>query len=108
MWKPAKQERIEKDIEYCSEILSIKSNCYKFWEYIKIAPEKWREKTMGAEGLGFWVVAILGKSVVYFNDIEDGYNLSTFTKYGEIDNYNCNQMELHEMIESLFYEIERQ
>ena len=108
MWTPVKQERIEKDIEYCGDILFDKPNRLKFWEYIKIVPEKWKEKTMGEEGGGFWVVAIIGKSVIYYNDIEEGYNLSTFTNYGEIDNYYCNQMELHEMIESIFYEIERQ
>lgn len=62
---------------------------------------------MGEEGGGFWVVAILGKSVIYYNDIEEGYNLSPFIKYGEIENYYCNQIELHEMIKSLFYEIDR-
>lgn len=62
---------------------------------------------MGKDGGGFWVVAILGKSVIYYNDIEEGYNLSTFIDYGKIENYNCSQMELHEMIESLFYEIDQ-
>ncbi|TJZ53830.1 hypothetical protein FAZ15_17385 [Sphingobacterium olei] len=89
-------------MEYCSDILFNKPNCLKFWEYIKIVPEKWKERTVDEEGGGFWVVAVLGKSVIYYNDIEEGYNLSTFTNYGKIDNYYCNQMELHEMIESLF------
>ena len=108
MWIPAKKESIKKDIEYCSDILFAKPDCLNFWEYIKIEPEKWKENTMGEDGGGFWVVAILGKSVIYYNDIEGGYNFSTFKKYGEIDNYYCNQMELHEMIEGLFEEIERQ
>lgn len=108
MWTPINEDNIKRDVERCNDILLNKPNCLKFWEYIKIIPEKWQEKTMGNEGGGFWVIAILGKSVIYYNDIEEGYNLSTFTKYGEIDNYYCNQMELHEMIESIFYEIERQ
>jgi hypothetical protein len=108
MWKPAEQYRVDKDIEYCGDILFEKPDCLKFWEYIKIKPEKWQEETMGKEGGGFWVVAIIGKSVIYYNDIEEGYNFSSFTTYGDIDTYNCSQMELHEMIESLYYEIERQ
>ncbi len=108
MWTPVKEESIKKDVEYCGDILFDKPDCLRFWEYIKIVPEKWSEKTMGEEGGGFWVVAILGKSVIYYNDIEEGYNLSSFTNYGEIDNYYCNQMELHEMIESIFKEIETQ
>lgn len=106
MWTPAKEESIKKDVEHCGDILFDKPDCLKFWEYIKITPEKWVEKTMGEEGGGFWAVAILGKSVIYYNDIEEGYNLSSFTKYGEIDDYHCSQLELHEMIESLFKEIE--
>jgi hypothetical protein len=107
MWTPVKEESIIKDIEYCDDILINRPDCLRFWLYLKITPEKWSEKTMGEDGGGFWVVAIIGKSVIYYNDIEEGYNLSTFTKYGEIDNYYCNQMELHEMIESLFSEIEK-
>ena len=107
MWTPAKEERIKKDIGFCGDILFDRPDCLKFWDYIKIAPEKWEEKTMGKEGGGFWVVAILGKSVIYYNDIEGGYNRSTFTNYGAIDKYECGQLELHEMIESLFYEIEK-
>ena len=62
---------------------------------------------MGEQGSGFWVVGIIGKTVIYYNDIEEGYNLSAFTNYGEIDNYYPNQMELHEMVESLYFEITR-
>jgi hypothetical protein len=105
MWTPVKESSILKDIEYCGDILFSKPDCLKFWEYIKITPEKWSEKEMGEEGGGFWVVAIMGKTVIYYNDIEDGYNWSPFTRYGEIDNYVCSQMELFEMIESLYKEI---
>lgn len=106
MWTPASKEHILKSIEYCGDILFFKQDCLKFWEYIRISPEKWQEKTMGNEGGGFWVVGILGKSVIYYNDIEDGYNFSSFTNYGEIDNYYCSQTELHEVIEGLYREIE--
>jgi hypothetical protein len=107
MWAPVNKSRILKDIEYCDDILFSNPDCLKFWEYIKIQPEKWTEKTMGEDGGGFWVVAILGKSVIYYNDIEEGYNFSSFTKYGEIDHYYPNQMELYQMIESLYEEIAR-
>jgi hypothetical protein len=107
MWIPVSKETIEKNIEWCNDILSLKPGCSKFWDYIKIQPEKWAEKTMGELGGGFWVVGIIGKSVIYYNDIEEGFNLSSFTNYGEIDNYYPNQMELYEMIESLYVGITR-
>jgi hypothetical protein len=102
MWKPVEKSRILKDVYYCELILSLQPNHLKFWEYIKITPEKWIERTLGEQGGGFWVVAMIGKKVIYYNDIEEGYNLSPFTNYGEIDEYLPNQMELHAMVESLY------
>ena len=107
MWKPATKEKIKKDIEWCGDVLFIQPDCLKFWEYIKIEPEKWKEKQKGHEGNGFWIVAIMGKAVIYYNDIEEGYNLSPFTTFGEIDEYYCNQAELYQIIESLYKEITR-
>ena len=104
MWRPASKESILKDIEYCNDILSLQPDCLKFWEYVKIEPEKWIEKTM-AEINGFWVVAIMGKSIIYYNDVEEGYNCSPFTTYGIIDEYYPVQIELYQMIESLYEEI---
>lgn len=104
MWEPASKERILKDIGYCNDILFLRPDCLKFWEYIRIEPEKWVEKTM-AEADGFWVVAILGKSVIYYNDLEEGYNCSSFTTYGIIDDYYPDQLELYQSIESLYEEI---
>lgn len=108
MWTPVKETTIRKDIAYCGDLLFDQPACLQFWEYIQIIPEKWTEKTMGQVGGGFWVVAIIGKSVIYYNDIEEGYNRSPYTRYGEIDAYNCGQLQLHEIIESLFYEISKQ
>lgn len=102
MWEPATIEYIEKNIQWCNDVLYLNPLCLTFWNYIKIEPEKWNEKTMGELGGGFWVVGIIGKKVIYYNDIEEGFNLSEFTKYGEINSYECSQSELHELIISLF------
>lgn len=107
MWEPATKARVLKDQEYRNDILSLEPDCLKFWEYLCIEPEKWTERHMGERGGGFWVVAILGKSVIYYNDIEEGYNLSSFTHYGSIDHYCAGQLELHEVIISLYAEITR-
>jgi hypothetical protein len=102
MWEPIDLESINSNIEFCNTIFIDKPKILRFWDLIKIKPEKWNEKTMGEEGGGFWVVAIIGKKVIYYNDIEEGYNLSTYTNYGEIDHYNCGQEELHHLIINLF------
>jgi site-specific DNA-adenine methylase len=73
-----------------------------FWELIKIYPEKWNEETYGKEGNGFWVVGLIGRRVIYFNDIEEGFNISDYKTYGTIDYYFCNQDKLVWAIQELF------
>jgi len=73
-----------------------------FWNLIKIAPQKWQEKEYGDEGGGFWVVAVFGNAVVFYNDIEDGFNISPYTAYGQISKYACEQSELDWIVERLY------
>jgi hypothetical protein len=73
----------------------------KIWEIIKIHPQKWSEETYGKHGGGFWVVAIIGSSVLWFNDIEDGFNQSFYTESGKIAEYWCNQDRLERAVQSV-------
>ena len=41
----------------------------------------WASHPYGDLGGGFWVVALLGETVVWFNDIEDGFNRSHFCRF---------------------------
>jgi hypothetical protein len=56
----------------------------RLWETIRIDPEKWEQHPYGDEGKGFWVVAIYGKNIIWYNDIENGFNRSHYKKYGVI------------------------
>lgn len=58
-----------------------------------IPPSKWRLAPWGDDGGGFWAVAVHGDRVLWYNDIEDGFNVSRFELRGEIhrDEYWCNQ-----------------
>lgn len=38
----------------------------RFWEVIRIDPVKWRHHPWGDSGGGFWVVAVIGSTVVWF------------------------------------------
>jgi hypothetical protein len=73
-----------------------------FWKLIKIHPEKWAEKSYGKEGNGFWVIALIGRNVIYYNDIEEGFNISEYKTYGNIEEYVCNQDNLNWVITRLF------
>ncbi|MEO1675926.1 MAG: hypothetical protein AAFR72_10960, partial [Pseudomonadota bacterium] len=40
---------------------------------------------------GFWVVGIIGQTVLWYNDIEEGFNHSKYSNFGTIDDYWCDQ-----------------
>lgn len=69
----------------------------RLWSTIKILPQQWQQMTYGS----FWVVAIIGELVLWFNDIEEGFNVSHYKKYGEIEEYWCNQDQLEWAVQSL-------
>ena len=75
--------------------LELNDEQLNFWDLIKVEPEKWEEVDYGSEGGGFWVVAIMGKEVIWYNDIEEGFNISSYTTYGRIDTYQCCQVDLN-------------
>jgi hypothetical protein len=71
------------------------------WERIRIAPEKWRCSPWGDLGGGFWVVAISGDAVIWYNDIEEGFNRSRFGERGVIAEYFCNQGDFSAVLSAL-------
>lgn len=71
------------------------------WQAIHIPPEKWILHPWGDLGGGFWVVGLIGRTVIWYNDIEEGFNRSDYTVYGTIDTYWCNQDSLEVAINSV-------
>lgn len=67
------------------------------WSAIKITPVPWYEETHGS----FWAVALSGDRALWYNDIEEGFNLSTYREQGCIDQYFCNQDQLEWTVQSL-------
>ena len=75
------------------------------WIAIRIMPAKWELRPWGDDGGGFWVVAVFGGNCIYYNDIEEGFNISSFTVRCDggrlihrINDYFCKQDELHWII----------
>lgn len=100
MWTPISIDEIYDQISTAERELN--GDLWNFWQLIRIDPQKWQEKTMGAEGDGFWAVAICGRRVIWYNDIEEGFNMSQYTLYGHIDGYWCNQYDLKEAVQQLY------
>ncbi len=74
----------------------------KFWERIRVRPVKWALPEIGDLGGGFWVVAVIGQKCIWFNDIEDGFNVSRFEDFGTISEYWCKQSELEGVLRWYF------
>ena len=64
----------------------------EFFARVRIDPAKWAQSPWGDLGGGFWAVAVHESRVLWFNDIEDGFNVSSFTEHGRLpdDEYWCN------------------
>lgn len=71
------------------------------WERIRIEPEKWRCSPWGDETGGFWAVAVNDGRVLWFNEIEEGFNWSRYTIRGTIDEYFCDQTEFVTILEQI-------
>jgi len=78
----------------------------RLWNLVRIPSVKWRQEPWEADGGDFWVVGILGAQVVWCSDIEHGFNTSRYMTHGLIEEYWCNQDELHHVIASLRQHIE--
>lgn len=99
-WKPISLSELYDQIQKTETDLN--GELWNFWQLIKIDPKKWKEQDYGVEGDGFWVVAICGTKVIWYNDIEDGFNISDYKTYGQIQGYCCNQYELSWAVTRLF------
>jgi hypothetical protein len=99
MWHPiSREELLEK---MCGTLEGADDTVRVAWEHIRIEPEKWQCSPWGDAGGGFWVVAVKGGEVVWYNDIEDGFNTSPFTNRGTIGEYRCNQAEFSAILRAL-------
>ena len=79
----------------------------RLWEAVRIEPEKWQQHPYGDQGEGFWVVALVGMTVIWYNDLEEGFNRSRYSTYGTIGDYWCNQDELELTVQWLMDALRR-
>lgn len=80
----------------------------RLWKLIRIVPEKWQEEVYGKEGGGFWVVAIFGREIIWYNDIEGGFDIGEYSQYGHLLRYSAGQHYLIDLIRSVHGRIEYQ
>jgi hypothetical protein len=78
----------------------------QMWSLLRIPPVKWALHPWGDEGGGFWAVGLIGHLVIWYNDIEDGFNVSSYNEPGTIVGYYCNQGSLQPVLWDMLRQIE--
>lgn len=96
MWQPITLNELEKLLQ--KDLAECSAEARALFKNYAAKPGKWALSPWGDLGGGFWVVAVINKTVIWFNDIEDGFNTSVFTSEGVIDQYWCNQDSLKQAL----------
>jgi hypothetical protein len=103
-WTSLGEAKLERMI--ANGVTVMQPRARSLWNLIRVRPVKWQLHPWGDEGDGFWVVGIVGQQVVWYNDIEGGFNISRYDAPGEIAEYWCNQDELNHTMQGLLHQIE--
>ena len=103
-WRPLSESALWDKLNMSWERMSHSQRW--LWEVIRIPPAKWAQLPYGEAGGGFWAVAVIGSSVIWYNDIEEGFNRSSYRAFGVIEEYWCNEDELEWTVQLCLDEIQ--
>ena len=103
-WQPITEIQLWDEINRGVANMTVKQS--RLWNAICVTPQKWKLSPWGDLGGGFWIVAIIGQTVVWYNDIEDGFNRSGYLQMGVINDYWCNRDDLNWTVQCLLDEIQ--
>jgi hypothetical protein len=103
--EPISESALQARIAQCQARMSEAQT--RLWEAVRMRPEKWQQHPYGDQGGGFWVVGLIGGTVIWYNDIEEGFNRSRFSTFGIIDDYWCNHDELETTLQYLMTALNR-
>lgn len=98
-WSPATEPFIHDQIR--TDEAQMSADQLRIWRCIAITPVKWALKPQGDLTGDFWVVAIFGRYVIWYNDIEDGFDVSRYSSFGKIDEYYASQYELRHIMQQI-------
>jgi hypothetical protein len=101
VWSPLSRDELQSTLR--RELAECSDEQRVYFEGVAFEPAKWSQSPYGDEGGGFWAVAADDNRVLWFNDIEEGFNVSTYTEWGTIpaNQYWCNQDELKAALPAL-------
>jgi hypothetical protein len=103
-WTPLEEAQLATLI--ADAVALMEPSARSLWKLVHVWPVKWQLHPWGDEGGGFWIVGIIGQNVIWYNDIEHGFNISRYEVLGDIAEYWCNQDELNHTMHALQKQIE--
>ena len=72
----------------------MESDIETFWNLLRIVPERWNINEDDQEGVRFWVIGIIWNKSIYYDDIEEWFNISEYSLYWVLNIVNAEQDEL--------------
>ena len=78
----------------------------RLWDVICIDPEQWTHRSPLRDDQRIWVIALIGRSVISYNDIEGGFDRSNFIRYGEVAELGWGQADLEVTVQEILNELE--
>ena len=78
----------------------------RLWDVIAIDPEQWNHQTSAGNDHRIWVIALIGRTVISYNDVEHGFGRSSFVRYGEIAQLGWGQSGLETAVQDVLNELE--
>ena len=90
-WKPMDEREL--DALVAANLADCPEHERQLFARFRVPARKWQLSPWGDEGGGFWVVAVHRDRVLWYNDIEEGFNVSKYEVAGQIPEgeYWCNQ-----------------
>lgn len=98
-WQPISEEDVWREINEAWPRMDFKQR--RVWDAIRILPEKWTQpRPFYAHGS--WVVAIIGRTLLWYDDIEEGFVMSLWSTYGAIDDdYRSGEAPLERQVQTI-------
>jgi hypothetical protein len=78
----------------------------RLWRTVSIKPQKWQQHPWGDLTGGFWAVGVIGHTMMWFNETEEGFNFSQYSQHSVIDEYWCSQDDLNHAVQRLINLVE--
>ena len=91
-WIPISLKELNNIIE--TSVAVMDTEVLYFWNSIKIVPEK-RQVPFYSNEDYFWIVGKIKNYMIYYNDIEEGFNISLENNLSYIEVTSAEQDELH-------------